>query len=113
MRSQMPSSATDRAAVERILRALVTAALTDRSRADAAVRQAASALVGGPSDAEALALLRAAEARHGRREAAGVVARTLVDRRDPLAVETAAHRLRDIRRRHETERAPIAHLAAE
>lgn len=103
---------TDRAAVLAAIRAAVTASLQDQSQAEAAIRQAAAAILGRPDDGQALALLKEAERRVGRRAACGAVARKLCPG-EPLEQETVAHWLREVRRRHETERVPVAALAAE
>jgi hypothetical protein len=101
----MPSSSTERETVERAVRQAVTAALRDQASAEKAIRAAAAAILGRPDDAEALVMLRDAEGRHGRRLAAGAVARKLAPG-EPLRQETAAHWLRDLRRRSEAERTP-------
>lgn len=70
------------------------------------IRAAALAML---EDAELMARLREAEAVHGRRNSAAVVARQFViDRHDLQAIESMAHRLRRMRGRLEKDgRCPV------
>lgn len=105
----MASTATDRAAIERAIRAAASAVISDPERVDQICRLVSAAVI------DPMQVLREAEGRVGRRNSANAAARLLVDDpRDPLAVEAMAQNLRRMRRKAEKRaRCSVHALAAE
>lgn len=103
----MPS-ATDRAAIDRAIRAAAPTVLADKEMLDRIVAKVSLAML---EEADLMAVLRQAEAEHGRRNAASIAARLIVGPGNPLAVENLAHLLR--KRRRKADQGSVVAVAAE
>lgn len=104
------ATATDRAALERAIRAFAASVISDpdQDQINKIVRLVTAEII------DPMATLRQVEAEHGRRNAASIAAKLLVDRHDPIAVENMAQNLRRRRRKAEKRtRCSVHALAAE
>jgi hypothetical protein len=86
----------EREALDRAIRRAVLPILQDQERVDRLLRAVAMVML---EETDLLEILHRAELEHGRRNAASIAARQIVDRHDPAAVENMAQLLRKKRRK--------------